>query len=177
MTVTILIDTEYLETTTRDLRAHFSHEMGRELPLADLARWADCMVLDGGLRPGDNSVQLVLVHPKEKKSLEQFVPGDFAQELHQQAFADNLGEFSFQCVAVEDLVSPTQMMEDCLTAITADKEHQSDLILVVAQEAPKSETAAPFTLCNMQPESAHGQEHILIGFSLLAALGINANDL
>lgn len=177
MTITILVDTEYLETTARELRAHFSHEMGRELPLADMARWADCLVLDGGLRPGDNSVQFVLVHPKENKRLEQFVPGDFATELHQQAFADNLGEFSFQCVAVEDLVSPTQMMTDCLTAITADKEHKPDLIIVVAQEMPLAESNTAITLCNMQPESAHEGKHILIGFPLLAALGINANDL
>ena len=58
----ILADADYIDKVAFDLSVNFERMLGRRIPPADMARWIDCIALDGGIREGDNEVQVILVH-------------------------------------------------------------------------------------------------------------------
>lgn len=172
--MTLLIDTQYVEHVVADMHHYFGPKLGRELPKADLALWLDYLVLDAGLMPGDNQVTAVWVHPKGVQGLEYFTPSNFETELNGQAFKDNLGEFVMQSVAVESIVSAEQMIADCIEAVRSENKEED--IVVVAQAVPKGvnnvQWATMPTEQNPQPADA-----IIMGFSLMGALGIAGNEI
>lgn len=172
----ILVDAEYVQAVVQDMQHHFGQQLGRTIPSADLAYWLDCVALDAGLRPGQNSIQVALVHSKSSLALQGFVPSSYADELDGKAFSDNLGEFSLQSLQVEDIVSKDQLLADCVEEL--NKEKEAPHIVVVA---PSLSTEAPHTLCTMQadPQSSSAGETapIQLGYSLLAALGITHDQL
>ena len=106
----ILADADYLDSLVFDVSVQLERMLERRLPKLDLARWADYVALDGGLRPGDNAVQLLLIHSKKKGILKNILPANLATEIDGQAFRDNLGEFSLSAFPVEDtMVTPGQL--------------------------------------------------------------------
>ena len=100
----LLVDADYLDRTAFDLIVNFERMINRPLPPADLCRWVDCVALDGGMQPGEQSTQVVFLHAKDKTALEHFRPSLFGTELDGVAFRDNLGEFVFQSFPVEEIV-------------------------------------------------------------------------
>ena len=94
----ILVDADYIDRVAFHLVVNFERMLGRRIPPADLPHWLDCIVLDGGLRPGENDVQVVLFHSKGVQKMQHFNPSEFAKELDGVAFKDNLGEFTLQSV-------------------------------------------------------------------------------
>lgn len=66
----ILVDADYIDKVAFNLIVNFERMLGRRIPKANMAIWADCVALDGGLRPGDNQTQVILIHTKEKKQLD-----------------------------------------------------------------------------------------------------------
>lgn len=54
----ILVDADYLDRVAFDLTVNFERMIGRRIPEADLCHWVDCIALDGGLRPGNNQIQV-----------------------------------------------------------------------------------------------------------------------
>lgn len=171
MHLSVLIDTNFLEAVAADMRTHFEKCLNREVPVADLAYWLDCLALDAGVRPGENLIDVAFIHPKDAISLEHFSPSSLAGEIHAQAFKDNVGEFMMQSLPVENIVTPAEMLEECIVAL--QKEKNIDKIVVVAEEGP---TQGGYTLCNMQMQES-ATEHIILGYSLLAAFGISPNEL
>lgn len=87
----ILVDADYVDKVAFDLIVNFERMLGRRIPLADMARWLDCVALDGGIREGDNHVQAIFIHDKRSASLKNFNPGGYDDDLSQKAFKDNLG--------------------------------------------------------------------------------------
>ena len=61
----ILVDADYIDKVAFDLIVNFERMIGRRIPKADMARWIDCVALDGGVREGDNHVQVVLIQIKD----------------------------------------------------------------------------------------------------------------
>ena len=47
----ILVDADYVDKVAFDLIVNFERMLGRRIPQADMARWLECVALDGGLRP------------------------------------------------------------------------------------------------------------------------------
>ena len=76
--------------------------LGRRIPQADIARWIDCVALDGGIREGEHETQVVLIHQKGKLGLENFVPSAY-KELDGKAFKDHLGEFAINAYPIEQI--------------------------------------------------------------------------
>ena len=68
----ILVDADYVDKVAFDLIVNFERMIGRRIPQADMARWMECVALDGGLRPQSSdlspqpSVQVVLIHKKQQ---------------------------------------------------------------------------------------------------------------
>ena len=63
--------------------------------------------LDGGIRDGENEIQVILIHQKDKLKMDNFVPGNYANDLSDKAFKDHLGEFTIN--AFTQAVSALQL--------------------------------------------------------------------
>ena len=64
----IIVDADYVDRVAFDLTVNFERMLGRRVPKADMARWVECVALDGGLREGDHETQVVLIHGKKKEA-------------------------------------------------------------------------------------------------------------
>ena len=51
----IIADGDYVDRVAFNLIVNFERMIGRRIPNADMARWLDCIALDGGLREGAGS--------------------------------------------------------------------------------------------------------------------------
>ena len=118
----IVVDADYVDNVAFNLIVNFERIIGRRIPQADLARWLDCIALDGGVRNGENSLQVVMIHSKAKNQMENFTPANFADELNGKAFKDNLGEFAIGTYPVEDLVNATDFFLDVMQTVCAQSE-------------------------------------------------------
>lgn len=180
----VIVDADYLGCVAFDLTVNFERMLERRVEPADLARWLDCLALDGGIRPGENTIQCVFIHPKEQPSLRCFAPSDYAVALNGKAFRDNLGEFLLQSIPVEPMVSREMLVGECFEAVCATKEVER--ILVVAdmeaygtriKDIASQARDKDITLFAMQPLTGRGFSQEILGYSLLQALGISASEL
>lgn len=184
----ILIDADYADSVAFDLTVNFERMIGRRIPPADLPKWLDCLALDGGLRPGDNSVQAVFVHRADSTKLRNFRPADFAADLDGKAFRDNLGEFTLHSVAMEGPHSPAdffaEAFETLLTStqirrlmVVADMDLHFDRLRRLAERAPEVE-GREVTLFAMAPlPGSRAFRSEILGYSLMAALGIGSDEI
>lgn len=194
----ILVDADYLDNVARNLIERFERLLGRQIAKGSMAVWADCVALDGGLRPGDNQIQVVIIHPKEKRGLNHLDPSDFAEHLSGKAFKDNIGEFVFDCYpAEEEFVDYDDFFVDALQLITAQKEvkrlmvvtHAENVLLYnkVREVLNGADDEKTITIFSMQPatdgespsDGMQGKKirQEILGYSLMAALGIKAEEI
>lgn len=181
----ILADADYIDKVAFDLIVNFERMIGRRIQPADMARWIDCVALDGGLREGDNQTQVVLIHDKKNTKLDNFRPADFANELDGKAFKDHLGEFTISALPVESMVSKEDFIADILTVVSnhkdvkrvmvvPDAEKQYDLIRHALRNAPEEKHITVFA---MQPMAGGNFRQEILGYSLMNALGIRADEI
>ena len=168
----ILGDADYIDHVAFHLVVNFERMLGRRVPPADLPHWLDCIALDGGLRPGDNDVQVVLFHSKGVKKMQHFSPAEFAKELDGIAFRDNLGEFTLQSIEVEDLTSTMDLLKESIELMVQSETVQKVMIVADAEEKKKE-----FIFFGMQPLApAKSYSSEILGYSLMAALGISSDE-
>ena len=189
----ILVDPDYIDKVSFDLIVNFERMIGRRIPQADMARWLECVALDGGLRPlalnpqtSDHnpqpSIQVVLLHKQAK--MENFLPGDY-QELDGKAFRSEVGEFLISCVKVEELTTMDDLFIDSLQVVS-NAEEVKRLMVVPTSEHIYNKVreglrhANPdehITVFAMQPMSGGNFRQEILGYSLMAALGIRSAEL
>mgnify|MGYP006988875020 FL=1 len=185
----ILVDADYVDKVAFDLTVNFERMIGRRIPQADMAQWLECVALDGGLRPADDDqkmdrrqIQVVLLHKQSK--MDNFTPGSFA-ELDGKAFTGRLGEFLLSCVPVEELTTTDDLFVDSMQII-ANAEEVKRLIVVPNAEQIYSKVreglrhADPdkhVTVLAMQPMEGGNFRQEILGYSLMAALGIRSEEL
>ncbi len=180
----ILADADYVDKVAFDLTVNFERMLERRIPQADMARWAECVALDGGLREGENEVSLVLVHDHRHDAMANFTPGNYANQLNGQAFKGPLGEFSITAISTEGLAAKDDLLLDTLRfaleqtdlkrLIVIPNEQQYNKVREVLRKAGADKR---ITLLAMQPmPGGHYQQEIL-GYSLMAALGIHAEEI
>ena len=181
----IIADADYIDKVAFDLIVNFERMLERRIPQADMARWIDCVALDGGLREGDNRTQVVLIHDKKNLKLDNFRPCDYADELDGKAFNDNLGEFTVSSLPVEDIVSKEDFLADVLAAMCAsddvkrimvvpDAERMYDTVRHALRRAGDDKRVTVFA---MQPMPGGNFRHEILGYSLMSALGIRSEEL
>ena len=185
----VLVDADYVDKVAFNLIVNFERMLGRRIPKASLAQWADCVALDGGLRPGDNQTQVVLVHTKAKCQLENFEPSDFAADLTNKAFRDNLGEFILDSyTAEEELVGCSDFFVDALQLIASQPEVERLMVIPNAEDDyiyNKVRSALNrleddnkrITVFAMQPLTGGNFRQEILGYSLMAALGIRSDEI
>jgi len=181
----IIVDADYLDRTALGIAAYFGPKVGRHIEPADMAVWAECAALDGGLREGNNLTRVVLIHEKSTHRLRGFTPSDIKSELDDKAFSGRLGEFWFAAVPTEDVIGKTKLCIDMAThfcfgretdrvIIVADTRETLDTLRPMLHDAPKEKQITLFGMEKL-PEGNYRSE--IIGFSLLHALGIKAEEL
>ena len=181
----ILVDADYVDKVAFDLTVNFERMLGRR---ADMAQWLECVALDGGLRPTANSqkptatCQVVLLHKQSK--MENFLPGSFA-ELDGKAFEGRLGEFLISCVKVEDLTTMDDLFVDSMQVLS-NAEEVKRLIVVpdaehiynkVRESLRHADDEKRITVLAMQPMEGGNFRQEILGYSLMAALGIKSEEL
>lgn len=184
----ILIDADYVDKVAFNLIVNFERMLNRPIPKAGIALWTDCVSLDGGLREGDNQTQVVLIHSKGKQQMDNFEPSNFATDLSGKAFKDHLGEFIFDAYPVEeDLVSQGDFFIDALQMITAQKEVKRVMVIPNAEDdyiynkvretLRKVDDTKRITVFAMQPMPGGNFRQEILGYSLMAALGIKSDEI
>lgn len=180
----ILADADYIDSVAFNLTVNFERMLGRRIPQADFAHWADCIALDGGIREGDNEIQVVLIHKKSTKALVNFKPGNFESELDGKAFKDNLGEFLISAIAIEDLPDSNNLFIEALQVISNAAEVKR--IMVVADDAiynnvkdtlRHADDEKRITVFSMQPMPGGNFRQEILGYSLMSALGIRGEEI
>ena len=181
----ILADADYIDKVAFNLIVNFERMLGRRIPQADMARWIDCVALDGGIREGEHETLVVLIHQKGKHGLENFVPSTY-EELDGKAFKDHLGEFSINAYPIEQLGE--DFFTEVLELVTAQKEVkrvmvipnlEDELIYNKVREALRrvDDEEKRVTLFAMQPLTGGNYRQEILGYSLMAALGIRSEEI
>ena len=182
----ILVDADYVDRVAFDLTVNFERMIGRQIPKADLAKWVDCVALDGGLRPKEGQqTQVIVIHPAQKTALDNFVPSVLKSEIDGQAFSDNLGEFVFETHAVEDISDADSLFTEALQVVCSQPEVRriivvpGDNIYNMVREVLRraDDPDKHVTVLTMQPEAGGQFRQELLGYSLMAALGIRSEEL
>ncbi len=180
----ILVDAEYLGRVAFDLIVNFERMINRRIPPADLCHWLDCIALDGGMRPGENSVQAVFLHPREEAELRNFSPAKFSEELDGKAFKDHIAEFTLFSFPVEEVIKPEDFFIEALENILQSQGAKRVMVIAdmdayghrVKKTVTENE-GKDITLFAMQPVSGRGFSNEILGYSLMSALGIRGDEL
>lgn len=205
----ILVDADYVDKVAFDLTVNFERMIGRRIPQADMARWLECVALDGGLRPQQHDahdtqtiesphdthdtnnahsahptpqIQVVLLYSHDE--MRNFRPGRMA-DLDGKAFQSELGEFLISCVRVEEMVSMDQLYIDSLQVLGSAAEVNRLVVVPNAEEIYNkvretlrhADQEKRITLLAMQPMEGGPFRQEILGYSLMAALGISADEI
>lgn len=183
----IIVDADYVDRVAFDLIVNFERMIGRRIHKADLAKWIDCVVLDGGLREGEHDTQVVLIHDKKQAALDNFVPANYDEELNGKAFKDHLGEFTVSSFPVEDITTATDFFLDTVAMVCAQKEVKRVMIIPDAENRAlyadlrhtlqRVDDEKRITVFAMQPMEGGNFRQEILGYSLMNALGIRAEEL
>ena len=182
----ILADADYIDRVAFNLIVNFERMLGRRIPQADIARWIDCVALDGGIREGEHETQVVLIHQKGKLGLENFVPSAY-KELDGKAFKDHLGEFAINAYPIEQIAGE-DFFTEVLSLVTAQKEVKRVMVIPNLEEETiynkvretlrqVDDEEKRVTLFAMQPLTGGNYRQEILGYSLMAALGIRAEEI
>lgn len=182
----IVADADFIDKVAFDLTVNFERILMRRIPKADLARWLDCVALDGGVREGQNNVQVVFIYNKEKAQFDNFSPSGIKDELDGRAFKDHLGEFSISAYPVEELTDKADFMAETAQIICSQKEVKRAMIIADDTETYDKVRLAlrriddegkHITLFAMQPMQGGNFRQEILGYSLMSALGIKGDEI
>ena len=185
----IIADADYIDHVAFNLIVNFERMLGRRIPPADLPRWAECVALDGGLRAGDEEqqTQVALIHDKQNTRMQNFLPALYDQDLNGKAFTGPLGEFVVNAFPVESVTTKDDFFIDALTAMMNVPDVQRIMVIANVEregvynrlrhslrDMPKDKTVTVFA---MQPMPGGLFQQEILGYSLLQALGIRAEEI
>ena len=184
----ILVDADYVDKVAFDLIVNFERMLGRRIPQGDMARWLECIALDGGLRPQTSdtrhqtSIQVVLLH--KQAQMQNFQPGVFA-DLDGKAFTGPLGEFMVSCVQVEEMVTMDDLFIDSMQVISNAAEVRRLIVVPNAEQLYNkvreglrhADDEKRITVLAMQPMEGGNFRQEILGYSLMVALGIRGEEL
>jgi hypothetical protein len=120
--------------------------------------------------------------------LENFQPAKYEDELTGMAFRDSLGEFIFTSFPVENVVSKDDYIIDILNTVIAQKDIQRVMVIPNADEGDiydkirgalhyLEDDTKRITVFSMQPMQGGNFHQEILGYSLMSALGIKADEI
>ena len=132
----IIVDADYIDEVAFNLTLNFERMLDRRIPAADFSQWIVNIALDGRMKPGNHETQVVVLHDKGKRQLDNYVPSSLGQELDKQAFKDEtLGEFIINTIATGGKVTEKdEVMLDFLKIVLSHKEVSRIMIVPNAED-------------------------------------------
>ena len=116
--------------------------------------------------------------------MENFIPADYEQELNGKAFSDNLGEFSISALPVENMTTKNDFFIETLQTICTQEDVKRIMIIgndevydKVSQVLRKVDDDKRITVFSMEPRQGGNFRQEILGFSLMAALGIKGEEI
>ena len=184
----ILVDADYVDKVAFNLIVNFERMIGRRIPQADTARWLECIALDGGLRNGNNETQVVFIHQKAKTEMENFIPGNYANDLTDKAFQGELGEFLLNAYTIETIADSEHLLIEALMLMCQQKEVKRIMVIPNAEDnniynkvretlRQVNDEEKRITVFSMQPMTGGNFRQEILGYSLMAALGIRGDEI
>lgn len=183
----IVVDVDFVDRVAFDLTVNFERMLGRRIPQADMARWLECVALDGGLREGDHETSVVLIHDKDKQRLQNFAPALYDEELSGKAFKSTLGEFIINAVPVEAITTKEDMVVDTMMFVARQEgvkrimvvpdDRQPEIFEHIRRSLQQVDDDKRITVFAMQPLPGGNYRQEILGYSLMSALGIRGEEL
>lgn len=192
----IIADADYIDSVAFNLIVNFERMIGRHIPQADMAQWVECIAMDGGIsRDNANSMEtnVILVHDKKSEELNNFNPSSYATEYDGQAFKGDLGEFSFATVTSDETsetMTKSDIISDILAAMADEPKVKRVMVIPNLEQSGMLDVLQPvlrhldracqdkrITLFAMEPLHGIPCRTEILGYSLMAALGIRADEI
>jgi hypothetical protein len=185
----IIADADYIDKVAFNLTVNFERILNRKIPQADISQWAVDIALDGGLREGDHETQIVFIHEQSHSKLENFKPSVYDKELNAQAFKDpKLGEFILSSISTEKTICKDDLLIDIVNEVISQKEVKRVMVIPDAEEGEQynrirqtlsylNDDSKRITVFAMQPMPGGNFRQEILGYSLMNALGIHADEI
>ena len=186
----IIADADYIDKVAFDLTVNFERMINRRIQPADMAQWAVCIALDGGLREGEHETQVVLIHDKKSMAMKYFRPSNYETDLNAQAFKDDkLGEFIFSSYPTEEkMVGKDEFLVEVARTVCNTKEVKRVMVIPNSEDGDAYDQLRDMlrkvedddkriTLFAMQPMPGGNFRQEILGYSLMNALGISAKEI
>lgn len=186
----IIVDADYIDDVAFNLTLNFERMLDRRIPAADFSQWIVNIALDGRMKPGNHETQVVVLHDKGKQQLDNYVPSSLGQELDKQAFKDEtLGEFIINTIATGGKVTEKdEVMLDFLKIVLSHKEVSRIMIVPNAEDGniynllrnalrDVDDEEKHVTLFAMQPMEGGNFKQQILGYSIINAMGITADEI
>lgn len=186
----IIVDADYIDDVAFNLTLNFERMLDRRIPAADFSQWIVNIALDGRMKPGNHETQVVVLHDKGKRLLDNYVPSSLGQELDKQAFKDEtLGEFIINTIATGGKVTEKdEVMLDFLKIVLSHKEVSRIMIVPNAEDGniynllrnalrDVDDEEKHVTLFAMQPMEGGNFKQQILGYSIMNAMGITADEI
>ncbi|KXA44329.1 DUF6621 family protein [Prevotella corporis] len=186
----IIVDADYIDDVAFNLTLNFERMLDRRIPAADFSQWIVNIALDGRMKPGNHETQVVVLHDKGKRLLDNYVPSSLGQELDKQAFKDEtLGEFIINTIATGGKVTEKdEVMLDFLKIVLSHKEVSRIMIVPNAEDGniynllrnalrDVDDEEKHVTLFAMQPMEGGNFKQQILGYSIINAMGITADEI
>ena len=186
----IIADADYIDKVAFDLTVNFERMINRRIQPADMAQWAVCIALDGGLREGEHETQVVLIHDKKSIAMKNFRPSNYETDLNAQAFkVAGLGEFIFSSYPTEEkMVGKDEFLVEVARTVCNTKEVKRVMVIPNSEDGDAYDQLRDMlrkvddddkriTLFAMQPMPGGNFRQEILGYSLMNALGISAKEI
>ena len=186
----IIADADYIDRVAFDLTVNFERMINRRIQPADMAQWAVCIALDGGLREGEHETQVVLIHDKKAIAMKNFRPSNYETDLNAKAFKDDkLGEFIFSSYPTEEkMAGKDEFLVEVARTVCNAKEVKRVMVIPNSEDGDAYDQLKDMlrkvddddkriTLFAMQPMPGGNFRQEILGYSLMNALGISAKEI
>ena len=186
----IIADADYIDRVAFDLTVNFERMINRRIQPADMAQWAVCIALDGGLREGEHETQVVLIHDKKSIAMKNFRPSNYETDLNAKAFKDDkLGEFIFSSYPTEEkMAGKDEFLVEVARTVCNAKEVKRVMVIPNSEDGDAYDQLRDMlrkvedddkriTLFAMQPMPGGNFRQEILGYSLMNALGISAKEI
>ena len=186
----IIADADYIDRVAFDLTVNFERMINRRIQPADMAQWAVCIALDGGVREGEHETQVVLIHDKKAIAMKNFRPSNYETDLNAKAFKDDkLGEFIFSSYPTEEkMAGKDEFLVEVARTVCNAKEVKRVMVIPNSEDGDAYDQLRDMlrkvddddkriTLFAMQPMPGGNFRQEILGYSLMNALGISAKEI
>lgn len=188
----ILIDVASFNNVVKNLKRYFEIQLGRSLQDIYIEEWASYLALDAGVRDKDNKIEVLFVYDAQSDKLLHCDPSGLKKDLNGVGYTNQLGELTFTAVSSEELVSRENLYLDLL-AIALNSADVKRLMLVpfgeeygekvrevlneMMKDVEPGKAKEVFYFSMDEPECLFPCKWDLLGYSLMRALGIRAEEL